>query len=418
MADKQVFQTDTPGRWTRFKWLSRGLLIILAAAVVAAAFTVTSKQYPVLPNLNPAPKKLSKEELEQLKRSTKYRAFKIDTEKIGILRRNLRRHQLRHPNNKNRINAAFYRAWEPQAYTSLIDHIARLDMVITEGFTITRNADTITAKIDTGLINLNKKYKKPVIVSISNYINVNNVQGGFDSKDVYRIIKSPQSRATFINSIVAQLTKYHFQGINLEFDEIKDRNDKDFLFFEQEIYQALHPQGYLETSDVIPDDEQYDVVKMQHFNDYLFVMAIDEHYEDSNSGDLSNQHWVEEILDKICTKIPSEKVILTVQAGGYDWPESSTGNWISYQQAIGYAHENKSKIIFDPSSANLHYNYYDLDSLEHTVYFTDAATNFNEIRMADDWSTGGVALWRLGSEDPRLWSFYQKNLSIDSLSMT
>jgi len=418
MADKQVFQADTPGRWTRFKWLSRGLLIILAAAVVAAAFTVTSKQYPVLPNLNPAPKKLSKEELEQLKRSTKYRAFKIDTEKIGILRRNLRRHQLRHPNNKNRINAAFYRAWEPQAYTSLIDHIARLDMVITEGFTITRNADTITAKIDTGLINLNKKYKKPVIVSISNYINVNNVQGGFDSKDVYRIIKSPQSRATFINSIVAQLTKYHFQGINLEFDEIKDRNDKDFLFFEQEIYQALHPQGYLVTSDVIPDDEQYDVVKMQHFNDYLFVMAIDEHYEDSNSGDLSNQHWVEEILDKICTKIPSEKVILTVQAGGYDWPESSTGKWISYQQAIGYAHENKSKIIFDPSSANLHYNYYDLDSLEHTVYFTDAATNFNEIRMADDWSTGGVALWRLGSEDPRLWSFYQKNLSIDSLRKT
>jgi len=418
MADKQVFQADTPGRWTRFKWLSRGLLIILAAAVVAAAVTVTSKQYPALPNLNPAPKKLSKEELEQLKRSTKYRAFKIDTEKIGVLRRNLRRHQLKHPNNKNRINAGFYRAWEPQAYTSLLDHIARLDMVVTEGFTITRNADTITAKIDTGLINLNKKYKKPIIVSISNYINIDNVHGGFDSKDVYRIIKNPQSRATFINSIVAQLAKYHFQGINLELDEIKDRNDKDFLAFQQEIYKVLHSQGLLMTSDVIPDDEQYDVVKLQHFNDYLFVMAIDEHYEDSNSGDLSNQHWVEEILDKICDKIPSEKVILTVQGGGYDWPESSTGKGISYQQAIGYAHENKSKITYDPASANLHYTYYDLDSLEHTVYFTDAATNFNIIRKADDWATGGVALWRLGSEDPRLWSFFQKNLSLDSLKKT
>src|SRR6185312_6751375 len=119
MADKQVFQTDTPGRWTRFKWISRALVIIMIAAVVAAAVTVTSKQYPVLPNLNPAPKKLSKEELEQLKRSTKYRSFKIDTEKIGVLRRNLHRHQLRRPNNKDRINAGFYRAWEPQAYTSL-----------------------------------------------------------------------------------------------------------------------------------------------------------------------------------------------------------------------------------------------------------------------------------------------------------
>ena len=147
MADKQVFQADTPGRWTRFKWLSRGILIILAAAVVAAAVTVTSKQYPVLPNLNPAPKRLSKEELEQLKRSTKYRAFKMDTEKIGVLRRNLRRHQLSHPNNKNRINAGFYRPWEPQAYYSLVDHIARLDMIVSEGLTITPNNDTVTAKI-------------------------------------------------------------------------------------------------------------------------------------------------------------------------------------------------------------------------------------------------------------------------------
>lgn len=418
MANKQVFQTDTPGRWTRFKWLSRVILIVLAAAVVAAAVTVTSKQYPVLPNLNPAPKKLSKEELEQLKRSTKYRAFKIDTEKIGVLKRNLKQHQLKHPNNKDRINAGFYRAWEPQAYTSLVDYISRLDMVVSEGFTITPNADTITAKIDTGLININKKYKKPILISINNYVNYDAQHGGFDSKDIYRIIKNKNLRATFINSVAAQLAKYHFRGINLEFEEIKDRNNKNFLAFEKEFYDILHPLGYLVTSDVIPDDEQYDIVKLQHFNDYLFIMAIDEHTEDSNPGDLSNQHWVEEILDNVCTKIPSEKVILTVQGGGYDWPESSTGKPASYQQAISYAQENQSKITYDPSSANLHYTYYDLDSLEHTVYFTDAATNFNIIRMADDWATGGVALWRLGAEDPRLWSFFQKNLSIDSLRKT
>ena len=418
MANKQVFQTDTPGRWTRFKWLSRVILIVLAAAVVAAAVTVTSKQYPVLPNLNPAPKKLSKEELEQLKRSTKYRAFKIDTEKIGVLKRNLKQHQLKHPNNKDRINAGFYRAWEPQAYTSLVDYISRLDMVVSEGFTITPNADTITAKIDTGLININKKYKKPILISINNYVNYDAQHGGFDSKDIYRIIKNKNLRAAFINSVAAQLAKYHFRGINLEFEEIKDRNNKNFLAFEKEFYDILHPLGYLVTSDVIPDDEQYDIVKLQHFNDYLFIMAIDEHTEDSNPGDLSNQHWVEEILDNVCTKIPSEKVILTVQGGGYDWPESSTGKPASYQQAISYAQENQSKITYDPSSANLHYTYYDLDSLEHTVYFTDAATNFNIIRMADDWATGGVALWRLGAEDPRLWSFFQKNLSIDSLRKT
>jgi cellulose synthase/poly-beta-1,6-N-acetylglucosamine synthase-like glycosyltransferase/peptidoglycan/xylan/chitin deacetylase (PgdA/CDA1 family)/spore germination protein YaaH len=418
MSNKQVFQADSPGRWNRFKWLSRILLLVLASAVVASAITVTSKQYPALPNLNPAPKKLSKEELDQLKRSTKFKDFKLQVTEIKKLQEARRKRLLKHPNNKDRINAGFYRAWEPQAYYSLADHISRLDMVVSEGFFMLPKADTIVAKIDTGLINLSRKYKKPVLITLSNYVNVNNATGDYDVADIERIIKKEKLRKLFIASIVKQLDKYKFRGINLDIDNIKNRNQKDFIAFEEEVYQTLHPLHYLVTSNAIPDDEQFDLPVLQRFNDYLFIMAIDQHNENSNAGDLSNQQWVESILDRICSQIPSEKVILTVQGGGYDWPESSTGKSIGYQQAISTAQENKSDITYDPASANLHYSYYDLDSLPHSVYFTDAVTNFNIIRMADDWGTGGVALWRLGSEDPRMWLFFQKNLSIDSLRKT
>jgi hypothetical protein len=44
-------------------------------------------------------------------------------------------------------------------------------------------------------------------------------------------------------------------------------------------------------------------------------------------------------------QIPSEKVILTIAGGGYDWPENSIGKPIGYQQAISTAKEKKSKII-------------------------------------------------------------------------
>jgi spore germination protein YaaH len=418
MADKQVFQADTPGRWNRFKWLSRVLLIALACSVAGSVITITSNQYPSLPNLNPIPKKLTKEELEQLKASRQFKDFKIDKNEIQKLERTRSLYRAKHPNNKDRINAGFYRPWEAQAYNSLVDYIARLDMVVTEGFVIKPGADTILAKIDTGLININKKYKKPVLVTISNYVNYSNVSGGYDTKDIYRIIKSKPLRTTFINSIVKQLRKYKFQGVNLDLDDIKDRNAPEYVRFEKELYATLHPLGLLVTQNVVPDDEQYNLERLQHYNDYLFVMAISQHTMDSNAGDISNQHWVEQILDEVCARIPSEKVILTVYGGGVDWPENSVGRDIGYQTAISTAHENKSKIVYDPVSANLHYKYTGTDSLLHTVYFTDAATNFNIIRMADDWDTGGVALWRLGSEDPRIWSFFQKNLAIDSLRKT
>ncbi|MEO8886456.1 MAG: glycosyl hydrolase family 18 protein, partial [Mucilaginibacter sp.] len=394
MPNKQVFQADTPNRWNRFKWLSRALILLLVISVIGAVITITSRQYPSLPNLNPSPKKLSKEELDRLKRSTKYKDYKVQKSKIVALAKSKRLHQLKHPNNKNRINAGFYKAWESQAFNSLADHINKLDMIVSEGFFIKPGADTIMNKIDTGLIHLNKKYKKPVIVSVSNYVNVDNVSGYFDTKNVYRIIKSKKLRTIFINSLVANLKRYGFKGINLDFDDINNRNAADYITFERELYATLHPLGYLVTQNVMPDDDQYNLELLQKYNDYLFVMAIDQHTEQSNAGDISNQHWVEELLDKVCSRIPSEKVILTIAGGGVDWPENSIGKQVGYQTVISTANENKSKIIFDPVSANLHYIYYDLDSLLHTVYFTDAATNFNIIRMADDWDTGGVALWR------------------------
>ena len=418
MADKQVFQAESPARWNRFKWISRFLIVLILGSVIGAAITITSSQYPSLPNLNPAPKKFSKEELEELKRSTKYKDFKLQEEEIQTMRRNLRLHQLKHPSNRDRINAGFYVNWDSQSFNSLVDHISKLDMVVAEAFFLKPNSDSIIAKVDTGLVHLNKKYKKPIIAQFSNYVNYNNVSGGWDTKDLERIVKHKKSKEHFINSIINQLVKNKLQGVDIDFQDISFRNKAFFISFEQDLYKALHAKGLLVTQNVVPQSDDYDVKQLARFNDYLFIMAYDQHTESSNAGDISHQQWVESMLDDICAEIPCQKVILVVGAYGYDWPQNSIGKTITYLQAISIAQEHSSKILFDPLSANLHYGYIDQDGLPHSVYFTDAVTNFNIIRMADDWSTAGIALWRLGSEDPRLWSFFDKSLSLDSLKKT
>jgi cellulose synthase/poly-beta-1,6-N-acetylglucosamine synthase-like glycosyltransferase/spore germination protein YaaH/peptidoglycan/xylan/chitin deacetylase (PgdA/CDA1 family) len=418
MSDKQVFQADTPGRWTRFKWLSRLLIITFIFVVIGAAITITSKQYPTLPDLNSAPQKFSKAELDALKRSTTYKNFKLQKDELQELRHDLVLHHRKYPANRNRINAGFYVNWDPQAFNSLTDHISKLDMIISEWFFITPNSDTVTTNIDTGLMHLNKKYKKPIIAQVSNYVNLDKKAGGWDSKDVERIIRSKKNRTAFINSLMDKLAKFHLQGANMDFEDLHDRNSANFVTFQKEIYTALHAKGFIVSQDVVPQNEEYDLKELAKYNDYLFVMAYDQHSESSNAGDISHQHWVEEILDNVCDEVTSSKIILTVGAYGYDWPQNSIGAPLGYQTAISTALENKAKIVYDTTSANLHYQYTAQNGIPHTVYFTDAVTNFNIIRMADDWSTAGIALWRLGSEDPRLWSFFDKNLSTDSLRKT
>ncbi|MGV8877573.1 MAG: glycosyltransferase [Sphingobacteriaceae bacterium] len=416
MPDKQIFQTETPGRWNKFKWLSRLIIIVFIGGAIVTAITISSSQYPSLPNLSEVNAKLTNREIAELKKSTQYKDFKINKKQLEDIAEKRRLNQLKHPNNEARINAAFYVNWDPQAFNSLEDHIDKLDMVVTESFFVKPGIDTVSVNLDPRLLKLAQTHKKTILAQVSNY--VDGKAGGWNGEAVTRIVNNEDHRKAFIDDVLNKLHQYKLQGVNVDFEELQLDDRRNYTTFQQELYQALHAKGYLVTQDIIPDNDDYDLKELQKYNDYLFVMAYDQHSENSNAGDISNQQWVELMLDKICQVVPSEKVILALACYGYDWPENSVGTTLTYQQALSTAQENKSKISFNTNSANLHFTYTDLYKVPHTVYFTDAATNFNIIRRADDWETAGVAIWRLGSEDPRLWTFFQKDLSIDSVSKT
>ena len=91
------------------------------------------------------------------------------------------------------------------------------------------------------------------------------------------------------------------------------------------------------------------------------------------------------------------------------------GEDVTYQEAISTALESEGKVKYDNNTYNLDYTYFDDDDKVHKVYFADAATAFNAIRTAADFETSGVAMWRLGSEDPRIWKFYNDDLSASAL---
>ncbi|MER3632635.1 MAG: hypothetical protein C4325_11135, partial [Blastocatellia bacterium] len=46
------------------------------------------------------------------------------------------------------------------------------------------------------------------------------------------------------------------------------------------------------------------------------------------------------------------------------------------------------------------------DGRDHTIWFLDAVTAFNQIKESKKYPVGGLALWRLGSEDPSVWQIF------------
>ncbi|WP_158799492.1 glycosyltransferase [Pedobacter sp. L105] len=409
MPEKQIFQTTKKSRWITFQWVTRLLIIVFIIATACVAYTLVSNHYPTLPQISSATT-LSKKQLEQIKKSTTFKEFNISKKRLLKIRQDQKIHRLKNPNNKVRINAGFYVNWDPQSLDDLKDHIKQLDMVVTESFFIKNGADTLIDQVDPDAMKLIRKNKKTAIAMVSNYTG-----DQFDGKAIHKLLQDKDLQNRFIANLIKKLKGYGYAGVNVDFEELTEKTDAPLTAFQKNLYEKLHAEHLLVSQDISPDNEDYNLSILDKYNDFIFIMAYDQHSESSNAGDISNQQWVEEQLDKVCEKISSDKVMLALACYGYDWPDGDVGKTITYQQAIATASRYGGKVMYNPITANLNYTYKDESDLKHEVYFTDAATNFNLIRKADDWGVAGIAVWRMGSEDPRLWTFISKDLSIDSV---
>jgi cellulose synthase/poly-beta-1,6-N-acetylglucosamine synthase-like glycosyltransferase/spore germination protein YaaH/peptidoglycan/xylan/chitin deacetylase (PgdA/CDA1 family) len=323
-------------------------------------------------------------------------------------------HAASHALNTNQIRAAFYVDWDPQAFYSLRKNVSKLNMVVPEWFFINPATDTLELQIDTAALHLMQK-NNVTIVPLINNVSLEDENGDFNSDILHTILNDPQKQERLILDIVKYLRQYHLQGINVDFEALKEKSQAPLIAFQKQLYSTLHSQGFLVTQDIIPDDEDYNIKELAANNDYIFLMAYDEHYVNSVPGAVSSQKWIEKVLDEAAASVDSKKIILSIAGYGYDWAEGDEGITVTYQQALANAEQHKAVIQFDDDNYNNYYHYKDADSVMHNVYFTDAATNFNTMRFADEYRVAGTALWRMGSEDERLWTFYNRSLDNRSI---
>lgn len=416
---RQIFQTETKKRWKTFQWSSRLILFLLILMVPIFFITLKRGLKPELPLLankstagktlnNPiVPKELSAKELKKFKGFDYFLRSKSRVEKLA--------NQPRVTKTATEVRAAFLVDWDPQSLFSLQKNVDKLNMVVPEWFFIDPKTDLLKTEIDIAALKVMKKAKVKILPLINN-INESLGEGDFDGDLIHRILHDKSKKERLINDIVKVLDKYKLQGINIDFEEFKENSDEPIIAFQKELYEKLHPLGYLVSQDIMAGDEDFNVKELSKYNDYMFLMAYDEHYASSIPGEISSQKWIERIVDKTAKEIPSDKIILCFAGYGYDWEEKEEGETITYDQAIAIAKQHNSTIKFDNNTYNNSFKYTDSNGKKHEVDFEDAATNFNTIRFSDEYGLAGTALWRLGSEDQRLWSYYQRSLTNESIS--
>ncbi|MDD4590182.1 MAG: glycosyltransferase [Parabacteroides sp.] len=432
---KQVFQTDDTSRWKKFKWSMRFVLFIAGMLVAALIVMLIIDQIPNLPFRQDYRSAVtaSKPFLQETKLSKEYKGFRdhiketkwhsnYEKERLATLKR-YRQFQNKRDSNQIKcieswtkfpagIRSAFYVAWDPQSLFSLKRNIRHLNLIMPEWFFIDPNTDELKTNVDPMGYSFMRKSGIPIMPMLSN-----NYDREFRPEAIGRILHDPVKRRNMINRVVNECVKNKFVGVNIDFEDLNESSDEYLIQFVKEMSLACHAKGLLVTQDIMPFNDDYNVSKLAKYDDYLFLMSYDEYSADSDPGPISSQKWIEATVADLAKKVPLDKIVLGIGAFGYDWPAlPNLSPNLTYQQALSKASASGATINFDNNTYNLNYAYEDDKNIVHQVYFTDAATHFNTMRFGVENGLAGFGVWRLGSEDSRIWKFYNKDLRRDALS--
>ena len=421
---KQIFQTDNKKRWRSVQWGSRIFIFVAVLLILALGLMMKLDKSPKIPFKEDykAVMTASKPYLQENKISKEYKGFRsfISEKTMHTNLAKIQQARVERLKNQNKswsqfpggIRSAFYVAWDPQSLMSLKRNIRHINLVFPEWFFLDPKSGDLKTNIDPEGYKIIKRTGVAAMPILSN-----NSDREFRSEGLGKVLKDPGKRTVLIRKLAQQCQKFHFKGINIDFEDMNLDSDEYLIAFMKEFSETFKQNKLLVTMDIMTDNDDYNIRKLNPYVDYFILMAYDEYAEDSDAGPVSSQKWIEAQTEKILKETSPEKIILGLGAYGYDWSTNKEDNTsVTYMQAITKASASKAAINFDDNTFNLNYSYTDSKNNTHTVFFNDAASIFNTMRFSSEYPLAGTAVWRLGSEDSRIWNFYDKDLTSNGMS--
>ncbi|HBG43116.1 MAG TPA: glycoside hydrolase family 18 [Firmicutes bacterium] len=251
-----------------------------------------------------------------------------------------------------------------------------------------------------------------VIASVHNISNSN-----FSGSVTHTLLSSGTNRRNAITNIEKLLKKHGYQGINIDFESVWPSDRPYLTQFFRELAWALRPKGYLvtaafpaKTADSRTDkwSGAYDYAAITPYLDYVILMTYDEHYKSGPAGPVASQGWVRKVLQYATGVMPKNKIVMGLAGYGYEW-SGKTGRALTFAQVESRV-KNYGVTPRWSDSYQVPYFSYKKKGVPYTVWYENSHSVAAKMRLTQEFDLRGVALWRLGLEDPLVWPKIQTGL--------
>ena len=225
------------------------------------------------------------------------------------------------------------------------------------------------------------------------------------------VLGDPAIRTKVTDNIVKLVKEKNYDGVNIDFELLPAKERDNLTAFMAELYPKMQQAGKTLIISVFPQVDvaedvsgAYDYPALAKNADYLQIMLYDRHWSTSEPGAIAPVDWYEKNLKYAIEQAGgNRKVIAGVSAYGYDWKKGGQGETITYADAIAKADQHDAKIAYDESAQAPHFAYGD-----HEVWFENDRSTAAKLDIVAKYDPAGIAIWRLGQEQPEIWPIVDK----------
>ncbi|MGZ4780194.1 MAG: glycosyltransferase, partial [Thermoanaerobaculia bacterium] len=315
------------------------------------------------------------------------------------------------------IVAAFYAPWQETGLNSLRKFAPQMTHVLPAWVHLNDDGRTLDFHDwDPAMVPHNLEVLEVARTNNLNIVPVfsNAQQSDFEPLRVHRFLQDPGAQ----NALIVQLRNWvltnRFQGINVDFENLKDEDYALLDSFLARMKADFAPHHLIVSAD-IEATTPVDWKRISSICDFVVVMAYDEHGAGPTPGPIASMGWYRQVLQRAVRSVPREKLVIGLGNYGYDWMKGR--DWadpLTYQQALvlakEYRQETPDKVVdFDDDALNPTFWYVDENQKEHEVWLLDGVTAANQWMLAQSYGIRGVGVWVLGSTDPSIWKFLDRN---------
>lgn len=279
----------------------------------------------------------------------------------------------------------------------------------------------------------------------------------------HRLLTDDTVATRAIGQIVEYVVAEGYDGFELDLEGIQPSDRAAYTAFVARLGAALRERGKPLALAIPPKAGEtttgwaaaYDYAALGPHADLITIMAYDFSGAWGGPGPVAPYDWVDRVAAYATRHIPPERVLLGLAFYGYDWNTTSGGaRALSYSQAATLAEYHSAPMVLDPGTLSATFRYqvpagegppartqpappeHEIMVREappcdvvpptpaptptprpspppgalqdHVVWLEESASAMARLGVAERHGAGGVATWRLGLEDPRVWPAFEQ----------